>query len=173
MKELPLGDDQPLLTMRDIERWGKERAQVEVEIEELQERLLIINRKLDAATLFLPPKAQEQAVPIPPTTADQVEAKSLPVAILNVLAVTNQALTNKKIRHRLQEMEPWKSRLESNDYYYTAIMRLVQRGAIVKDGKRYHLPRHKQTPDAESASGVRRRAIDLGSSQPVKPPTTR
>ena len=165
--------DHPLLTMRDIERWREEKAQVEAEIKELQERLSNINRKLDAAHLFLPPENQEQFVPIPASTPDQVEAESLPLAIRMVLAEAKQLLTNKEIRRRLKQTEPWKSRLESNAYYYTAIMRLVKRGVAVKEGKRYRLSIDEQTPDAKPASGVRRRAIDVGSSQPVKPPTTR
>lgn len=171
MTELPLGDGHPLLTMRDIERWREEKVQVEDEIRKLQERLSAISRKLDAASLFLPPEAREQDVPIPATSAHQVEAESLPFAILKVLTEANQLLTNKQIRHRLQQTEPWKSRLESNAYYYTAIMRLVRRGAVIKEGKRFRLSTDERTPDAKSASGVR--LLDIGSSQPDEPPTTR
>ena len=68
MTELPLNIDRPLLNMSDIQKWKEEKSRLEAEMKELQEQLSAINKKLEAAYLFLPSDVREKQATIPKTS---------------------------------------------------------------------------------------------------------
>ena len=168
MTELPRNTDLPLLTMSDIQRWREDKSRLEAQVKELQEQLSAINKKLEAASLFLP-----SDVRVPNATIEFSGIESLPTLILKLLRESDRPLTSKEIREQVDKIEFWRKRLEASvSYFYTVMMRLKRRNAIVKEGDEYRLSHNEKTPDAETsddpASGVAH--SEIGPSQPDEPP---
>ena len=173
MTELPLNIDRPLLNMSDIQKWKEEKSRLEAEMKELQEQLSAINKKLEAAYLFLPSDVREKQATIPKTSGEEDEIESLPTLILKLLRESARPLTTKELRKQIEQTEFWPKRLEANGtYFYTAMGRLQRREAIAKEGNRYRLSHDEKTPNAETSGDLASGVVhsEIGPSQPDKPP---
>lgn len=110
-----------LLTMEQVEAWRAERA-------DFASRLADLDRKLEAAAVFFPePAAKQERVLV---------ATSLNDAIRYVLGRSQTAMSPKDIREALIG-GGFGELMGSENYLYTAIKRLADRGLIAKTAHGY------------------------------------
>lgn len=133
---------QILLTAGDVQRWRDER-------DELQARLVELNRKLEAAAVFFPEPEPKGATVQP----SEQGVLTLSDAIAHILRISQVAMSPKDIRLAISThgFEPL---LGSENYLYTAIKRLADRGLIVRTDHGYVAPSpgssKEETPDREA-----------------------
>ena len=114
----------PLLTREDVLRWKDELAEAQGKVREL-------TRKLEAAAVFMP----EAAAPEP---SSQRGGASLYDAIEAVVGKAPRPMSPKAIRNAITH-SPYAGLLTSENYLYTAIKRVADKGKIVKQGDGYVL----------------------------------
>jgi len=122
----------PLLTEEDVLRWKADLNRLEGEIEAASRAAAELRRKLDAAAVFMP---QAQIEP-PQQAALFQDAITLVDVIEMAVKEAPGPLTPKAIRNAIRH-GPHSALLTSENYLYTAIKRVADKGKIIKGDRGY------------------------------------
>jgi hypothetical protein len=125
-----------LLTVAEVERWRKEKEQLEVEIRERQKKLALLKRKLDAADILSVSAdvlEEKSAMAEDVTSAED----SIPDALSANLRETGQSLNVRQIRARLIELGFINKLRDRPNYVYGLVYRMTKSGKLLKRGTKY------------------------------------
>ncbi len=137
-----LRPNQVVITSSDIQRWVEHYTQLNADLKTLQNELKDAEAKIRAAELLLgraliSEKGGEKSIPEP----SHQTSESMIDAIVRIVKESDRALSHQQITKRLRENPDFRERMENNqNYYYTAVSRLLKRGEIAKVGKNYCAP---------------------------------
>lgn len=139
------GGSHVLLTVEDVAKWREEERVCEEAIKASQLRLADIQRRLEAASVFMDDQpAQMQPSPAsdlrPADTDDHND--SLGDVVVSAISALGGAPKPSVIRRWIDNNHPaWRARLEVHpNYFYTVLIRRTKSGKLVKRGKGYRLP---------------------------------
>lgn len=139
-----------LLTLENVKEWRKEK-------QVLLARLRVLDRRLEAASVFVDESGEDDQSP-----EDETEKESLSLVDAIVLVLREAggvALSNKEIKKRLPSVGFDPSQMSVN-YYYTATKRLTDRGAVQKHGDgSYSLPENEAPAGASEANAEEARTL--------------
>ncbi len=141
--------DNVLLTRDDIEAWRREYETLESEIAAKQAKLSLLERKLEAAALFMGTDQLQSSRQSKDVGPEPKELKPMPGAVLDIVKTIGGTVLRAQIKSALLEAGYPEQRL--GNYFYTVLNRLEERGDLVKRGDGYYLPRRIVLPKIKSA----------------------
>lgn len=146
-----------ILTEDMIQGWRKEASDLESQIQKGQQRLVMLRRRLDAVAVIIGDMELPEPAMVESPDADSKSSggdRSVIEAIPRILRMKAQALQPSKIREALRS-EGFDDK-QLGPYFYTALMRLTNRGAIIKSGKRYKAsnPTESEAEVARASNGA-------------------
>jgi hypothetical protein len=129
MGEMSSKNDAPLLTHADIEAWEVRKAELTKDVQNLQEELGSLERKLAAANVIVGERlGLERPKPEP---EGPLSAEKIGDAIVRVLAPYPDGATPGEIKGSLGVSGFDMSKIEANPtYFYTTLHRLLKRKKI-------------------------------------------
>lgn len=151
--------DQPLLTLKTLRDWQSRQAQLVESIRAQQDEVATLTRKIDAAknlleTLSVGEGEETRAIgenPAVPAAPDSALAdESMSHAVLAAVGAMKGAPKAAAIKKYIMMHNPAVgAKLDANPaYLYTALMRHVRAGRLVKRSKVYRLP--NRSPKGET-----------------------
>jgi hypothetical protein len=142
-----------LLTVAEVDKWRKEKDQLEIEIRERQEKLTLLKRKLDAADILsVPADVPEEKSDIaeePPSAED-----SVPDVLCANLRETGQSLNVRQIRARLIELGFLSKLKDRPNYVYGLVYRMTKSGKLLKRGTKYRAAPISSSEEETEAVGA-------------------
>lgn len=153
-----------LLTADDIAQWKADLERIDAKILRLHAQRDDLQRKLDAAQVFLSVERQPAPVQPPP----QREYGVWTNAIRGVLSEKSDGLSVAQMREALS-VSGMADKLKENDKgFYGAINKLASKGEIVKDGDRCFLASAHRSYVEAVAAGLRQPIqVDDNSRSPI------
>lgn len=132
--------DRVILKESDVQAWRAERDKLLRQMDEMQSRVAVLAKKLEAAALLVGepvpaanPRAKESEVP---------ERQSMSDAALAIAQQSNRTMRHDDIKAELSKDAEFRRMLENSpNYYYTMISRLIKRGQLLKDGEGFRAAR--------------------------------
>ena len=152
--------DKPILTMAQVREWQARSAEIAVAMRAMNEEMAGLARKLEAAKILigeLPEMEIAVSTELPPaergeTEPDQTHAESLSDAALDAVAALGNVPRPDAIKKWIVESRPaHRERLASSpNYFYTVLIRHVQKGRLIREGNGYRLP--TSSPQGEAGA---------------------
>ena len=129
----------PILTTEDVERWRSELAELNERISVAQLAAAVLLRKLDAAAVLMPELEDAQSSSWrKDSEASASSGATLYDAIQRVVAASRSPMTPKMIRNAIAHSAD-AGLIGSQNYLYTAIKRVADKGLIIKEDEGYVL----------------------------------
>lgn len=135
MADMFQGASKPLLTEQQVEQWVRQREGLLQELKRTQNQLVELDRKLSAVELLTGKKVLQAE------GGAAGEAETMPDIMVKILAEESRLQSPRELIDTLRQYSPeFRERLNANrNYFYTMSARLVKRGRIIKEGKRYRV----------------------------------
>lgn len=133
--------DNALLKQSDVRKWQETKANLEKRIAADTSEVARLTRLLDAAAVLTGETASEESAATPEPRFAQKPPSTLPEVILFILDISGRPMTQPEIRSALPE--EWQERIrKAPNYFYTALIRMVRRGTVVREGDYISLPKN-------------------------------
>jgi hypothetical protein len=144
-----------LLTIEDVRRWLVEHVSIQREIARLEDEMELIERKLDAAKLFVAPELLSEVFG---QFAPKAEPSPMPKErwtdlLRGLLEEANRGLTHSELKE-LVRATPFGAKLGGQDKsYHSALGKLKARGLIWQHGPRFYSHAAFKAAQEKIASG--------------------
>jgi hypothetical protein len=126
--------------MAQVREWELEKEVIEDRIKTDQEKLAVVQRKLDAANTLIRLMGFDQSEGSEPEPPEPPDAASITAAVLSAINSHQNGATPQEIRGALENSQFRSQILANPNYLYTVIHRLAQRGRIMKRGNGSYVP---------------------------------
>lgn len=138
-------EDRPLLTLAQVREWQARHTEIGREMQTLQAEQGFLARKLEAAKILMGdiPALSEGTAdgPNEPHSSENVAGTSLADAALQAVEALGNLPRPEAIKAWISERYPdLAEKLKSSpNYFYTVLIRHVQKGRLVREGTGYRL----------------------------------
>jgi hypothetical protein len=148
--------DTPLLTLSQIQEWQNERNQLAAEMAAMNERLARLDRKLEAAKVFVPDAEKEAEKSEIEVLEAHAASDSLSDVVLIAVGTLGGSPKPAAIRRRVAQLNPTLGAklAESSSYFYTVLGRHLHKGRLVKHGGGYRLAKPSPNGEAGAVAGA-------------------
>jgi hypothetical protein len=151
-------DYDTLLTITQVRAWERRLAGIADDIKKLASEADDLSRKLHAARIFMPPEIETaepiaEAKPSEPEPSSKNESEeSLSEAVLDAVGQLGGAPKPMQIRRQIAKTNPalGAKLVTSPNYFYTVLVRHVQRRRLTRQGSGYTLP--NDSPNGETGA---------------------
>lgn len=125
-----------VITEKEIEGWKVEKVRLEGTIKELQAKLDIVNRRLEALRLF-----SVNSDELLSNAAKEPAELTGPTVVLSVLERAGKPMKPKEVKEAVLKTDfPKEKWGKSFGYLYAVLSRLVETGKLHKEAGLYQLP---------------------------------
>ena len=134
-------NDKPLLTMNQVKEWRDRKLHLERKIATLQSEITELNRKLDAASIFVDEGSVPEYArallprPLPETAKSDDGLPPMTNTVEGILRESPRPMTRTEIKKGLAKLGYSKKRL--GNYFYTCMHRLVEQDRITRNDSFY------------------------------------